>query len=92
MPSARFQRSSSIETSPVGDRVVLYDTVSRKAIVLNPTGAWLWNSLSTPRSADELSQQLQARFPTVEERRIQEDVAACLRQLTEQEVVQQQEA
>ena len=69
---------------------MLYDTRSRKAIVLNPTGAWLWNSLSTPQSVSELSQQLQSRFPAVEAAQIQKDVEECLRQLTEQKAVQQQ--
>lgn len=88
--SIRFCRSRAIETSPVGDRVVLYATVSRKAIVLNPTGAWLWQALSTPQTSAELAQQLQSRFPSVAPAQIQEDVEACLRQLSEQELLQQE--
>lgn len=87
MSSMRFSRSDSIETSPVGERVVLYDPRSRKAVVLNPTGAWLWKTLSTPQSAEALSRQLQARFPSVEAAQIQQDVENCLRQLTEQELL-----
>ena len=85
--SACFSRSASIETSPVGDRVVLYDTRSRKAIVLNPTGTWLWKTLSTPQSSEELSRQLQARFPSVASEQIQQDVETCLQQLMEQELL-----
>lgn len=88
MSSVIYHRNIAIETSPVGDRVVLYHSVSRKAIVLNPTGAWLWQALSTPQSMQQLAQQLQARFPSVAAAQIQQDVENCLRQLAEQELLQ----
>lgn len=86
----RYHRSSSTQTSPVGDRVVLYDDNSRKAIVLNPTGAFLWQALSTPQSADELSHQLHARFPATDAAQIHHDVEACLRDLVKQEIVREE--
>jgi sensor domain CHASE-containing protein len=84
----RFRRSDSVETSPVGDRVVLYDGRSRKAIVLNPTGAWLWQQLSHTHTVDELSQQLQTRFPATDAAQIRADVENCLQDLVRQELLQ----
>ncbi len=69
---------------------MLYATDSRKAVVLNPTGAFLWQALSTPQTGEELALKLQARFPSVAPGQIQEDVEACLRQLSEQDVLQQE--
>jgi hypothetical protein len=86
--SSHYRRADSVETSPVGDRVVLYEGRSRKAIVLNPTGAWLWQQLSTPRTADELSQQLQAQFPATDGAQIRADVESCLHDLVRQELLQ----
>ncbi len=85
---SRYRRSDSVETSPVGDRVVLYEGGSRKAVVLNPTGAWLWQQLSSPRTADELSQQLQARFPATDAAQVRADVESCLHDLVRQELLQ----
>jgi hypothetical protein len=86
----RYSRGSSIDASPVGDRVVLYDRNSRKAVVLNPTGAWLWQALSTPQTADELSQQLHARFPSTQAAQVKADVEICLRDLTKQQLLHEE--
>lgn len=84
-----YSQSSSVETSSVGDRVVLYDSVSRKAIVLNPTGAWLWNQLQNPQSAAQLAQALQLQFPHIEAAQLQTDVESCLRELMQQQLLLQ---
>lgn len=86
----RYLQSPHVETSPVGDRVVLYDNVSRKAIVLNPTGALLWAQLSTRSSADELAQSLQKRFADVDAAQLRADVDACLRSLLEQQLLHEE--
>ncbi len=86
----RYSRPSHVETSPVGDRVVLYDSVSRKALVLNPTGALLWATLSTPSSADELAQTLKNRYANVELAQLRADVEACLQSLLAQQFLHQE--
>ncbi len=85
-----YIQSSHVETSPVGDRVVLYDNVSRKAVVLNPTGAWLWVQLSTRSSPDELTDKLQTRFASVPREQLQADVEACLRDLSHQNLLHEE--
>ena len=85
-----YSQSSSVETSSVGDRVVLYDNLSRKAVVLNPTGALLWKQLKTPHSTDQLAQSLQIQFPQVEAAQLQADVENCLRELLQQQLLLQE--
>jgi sensor domain CHASE-containing protein len=72
----------------VGDRVVLYEGRSRKAVVLNPTGAWLWQQLNGSQTVDELSERLQARFPATDAAQIRADVESCLHDLVRQELLQ----
>lgn len=83
----RYSQSTSIETSTIGDRVVLYDCVSRKAVVLNPTGTLLWHEMKTPRDAAQLAQFLQARFPQIEAAQLQNDVETCLHDLMQQQLL-----
>lgn len=83
----RYRQNTSVETTSVGDRVVLYETITRKAIVLNPTGAWLWQQLHAPRRANELAQLLQLRYASVPLAILQADVEACLRDLNEQKLL-----
>ncbi len=77
-----YRRSSDASASAVGDRTVLYHRVSRTAVVLNPTGGWLWSRLETPRTADELVGELRARYPSVGEADAVRDVSAFLAELT----------
>ncbi|HEX8236176.1 MAG TPA: PqqD family protein [Abditibacteriaceae bacterium] len=72
----------------MGDRVVLYEGRSRKAVVLNPTGAWLWQQLNGSQTVDELSERLQARFPATDAAQIRADVESCLHDLVRQELLQ----
>ena len=48
MASGSYSRSSDASASTVGDRVVLYHRTSRAALVLNPTGSWMWQQLDHP--------------------------------------------
>lgn len=85
----RYIPLASVETSVIGDRVVLYDNASRKAVVLNPTGALLWRQLKTPQNATELAQFLQSKFPQIEAAQLQNDVETCLRDLMQQNLLRE---
>jgi len=63
--ASSHRRSPSVEASGVGDRAVLYHRDTGKALVLNPTGSLLWQSLETERTTHELAEKLQARFPSL---------------------------
>jgi hypothetical protein len=78
-----YARSADAVASSVGDRVVLYHRVSKSAIVLNPTGSWLWERLSQPRTVAQLTADLQARFPAVSQEDAERDVTHFLGELTQ---------
>lgn len=77
-----YARSEHVEVSTVGDRVVLYHRTSRSALVLNPTGSWLWERLATPARPEDLTAVLRARFPALTPEAAVRDVASFLDELT----------
>ena len=88
----RYQRVSGVQASAVGDRAVLYHPHTKRAIVLNPTGARLWQALAAPRTANDLTAELTASCPGlrgtgVTPEQVSRDVAAYLQQLSEQQLV-----
>jgi hypothetical protein len=58
-----YAPSRDVDSSSVGDRVVLYHRGSRTALVLNPTGSWLWEGLVASATAPDLAVRLRERFP-----------------------------
>jgi hypothetical protein len=66
-----YMRSDRVDVSRVGARAVLYHRDSRKALVLNPSGSWLWEQLASTRSRDQLAIALQEKYslPSDEARR-----------------------
>ncbi len=82
MPSeAVYERATTVDSSLAGDRVVLYERQSRSAIVLNPTGTHLWQTLTAPQTAVQLRDSLIALYPGLEEERATRDVEAFLTDL-----------
>jgi hypothetical protein len=57
-----YMRSQRVDISRVGTRAVLYHRDSRKALVLNPSGSWLWEQLASARSRDQLAAALQEKY------------------------------
>jgi hypothetical protein len=77
-PDPRFGRTEDVETSTAGDRVVLYHRRSKHALVLNPTGSWIWELLLEPTSVPVLVSELRHHYPTVPVDQVERDVAALL--------------
>ncbi len=77
----RYRWSSLVDPSTVGDRVVLYHRQSKKALVLNPTGARLWSRLDTPRTESELAESLATHFPSLSVEQARTDTAAFVASL-----------
>ena len=71
----------------VGDRVVLYHRVSRTALVLNPTGGWMWDRLPHIGTVAELAQELRERFPSLSLDEAERDVQAFLADLRQHAMV-----
>ena len=83
----QYTRSAHAVATPVGDRVVLYHGVSRTAIVLNPTGTWMWSRLERPRTGNDLAVDLRTRYPGLSTVAAERDVSAFLAELLTHEFV-----
>lgn len=88
MNDITYRRNAQTDTSVVGERIIVFERASKCAIVLNPTGADIWNSLETPRSVAQLKSGLQARFPGVEAAQLERDVEAYLQELLGQNLIE----
>ncbi|RYX84600.1 PqqD family protein [bacterium] len=83
-----YERNASVDSSLAGDRVVLYERQSRSAIVLNPTGTHLWQTLSQPQTAQQLSEALCVLYPTLDSGQAKHDVETFLSDLSAKQLVQ----
>jgi hypothetical protein len=88
---ARYRRPRHVEESKVGDRVVLYHSESRKAIVLNPTGSWLWQLLATSQTKQILVEQLQSKFPSLQDEQAMRDTSVFLDDLLQHGLLVEEE-
>lgn len=76
-----FSLSREVDASSVGDRVVLYHRVSKKALVLNPSGSYLWGRLESPLTLPELAAVLAERYPGLDGQQALSDAEAFLAEL-----------
>jgi hypothetical protein len=83
-----LRRMEGVWSSAVHDRAVLYSWDEGKAIVLNATGAALWEALESPHTPSELAELLVQRFPDLPPDRARADVAAFLDRLLSESVLQ----
>lgn len=81
------RRAEDVWSTGVQDRAVLYSSTQSKAIVLNATGAALWEALDAPRRPSELADLLILRFPALSPDRARADVAAFLDRLMGENVL-----
>ena len=79
--ASTYERSDQVEASTVGDRVVLYHRTSRAALVLNPTGSYLWERLARPSTTEDLTAALRDRFPALAGEDALRDVSAFVDEL-----------
>jgi Coenzyme PQQ synthesis protein D (PqqD) len=83
-----LRRAEGVWSSGVQDRAVLYSSPHAKALVLNATGAALWEALESPRRPSELAELLIQRFPDLSPDRARADVAAFVDRLVRESVLQ----
>lgn len=84
----RYSQSADADSTMAGDRAAIFHRATRVAITLNPTGTILWNSLTSPRTSDELIQELAGRFPSVSETQLRQDVGGFIDQLASHGLLQ----
>ena len=85
--STRFRRSERVDETRVADRVVLFHRDSGTGVVLNPTGSLIWDSLTSPKSAEELMSRLGSRFAAIPAERIAEDVSKYVESLIANDLI-----
>ncbi|MBX7245871.1 MAG: PqqD family protein [Candidatus Sumerlaeaceae bacterium] len=78
---AVFSRSAAADESMVGDRAVLYHRPSGKALVLNPTGSFIWSQLRESRTLDQLVAALCAQHASLAEDAARRDIEVFLAEL-----------
>ena len=71
----------------MGDRIIVFERATKRAIVLNPTGAQIWQLIESPRSSSQLVDALQTQFADVSAAQIEADVEKYLGELQQQNLV-----
>jgi hypothetical protein len=79
--SKRYLRSPDVDGSAVGERAVLYHRQSGKAVVLNPTGSWLWELLTAFPTPQGLAEQLRVKCPALTGEQAVRDVSTFFEEL-----------
>ena len=82
-----FRRSADVQSTHVGERVVLFHRVTGKSMVLNPAAAILWAALGEPATVTDLGEKLCRRHPGLSPERAAEDAARCIEQLVTESLV-----
>jgi hypothetical protein len=77
-----YRRAEAVERTLIGDRVVLYQKTHGTAVVLNPTGSWLWDRLEAPQRTSDLVRALVEHYAGLSEDRARSDVSAFLAELS----------
>lgn len=85
-----FCRSDRVDETRVGDRVVLYHRDTGSGVVLNPAGSRIWDSLTTPASANDIVELLAREHLAIPRERIEADVDTYIASLKEQKLIDEQ--
>lgn len=83
----RFQRQASTDTTHAGDRAAIFHKEDKKAVTLNPTGTFLWESMKVPLSSDDLVKILREKFPELTCEQASNDVSAFLSVLQQHNLI-----
>lgn len=85
---ATYRRVAGVDQSQVGERVVLSHELRGKAVILNPSGARLWNRLERPQSIASLAADLCESHPGLDARQAEDDVKDYLAELEQEDVIE----
>jgi hypothetical protein len=77
----RYQKNPSVEVAPLNSDQLLFHPGSNKFVVLNRTSGVVWEKLASPRTAEELSEELCRSFDGVAGQEALRDVEGVLSQL-----------
>ena len=77
-----YLRDSEVETAPLQNETILLRPSSNKFCLLNQTASFIWNEVGTPKSAEDIADQLVTAFTDVGLQEAISDVKATLEQLS----------
>ena len=83
MPEMRYRKEAAVDVDQIGDDLILMHLVSRRMIILNPTGTILWDALDTFPTRDELVGLLREALPDQPAAELEAGLTAVLDGLTE---------
>jgi len=83
----QFQQEPQVQSTAVGNRLVLFHRRTQTTAILNPSGSRLWQMLAAPCLAAELAAALCSDHNDLESERAEADVSAFLASLQQQGLV-----
>ncbi len=83
----QYVRNPTVEAAPMRGETVLYDSATNKFCVLNPTAAFMWDLLESPRTESEIVTEICTGFEGADEEKVEHDVQAAMQQFTELSMV-----
>ena len=83
MPEMRYRKETAVDADLIGDDLILMHLVTRRIIILNPTGTILWDALDTFPTSGELAGLLREAQPDRPAAELEAGLAAVLDGLVE---------
>ena len=84
---ATFRRSADVQSTPVGERTVLFHCGTGKSLVINPAAASLWAALDAPATVDDLAGHLCRHHAGLSPEQAAADAARCMEQFATESLV-----
>ena len=82
-----FTRNPRMEAAPLNEEAILLDPATSKFFMLNRTGAFIWERLATPSTAESLAGEICNNFENVAPAKALTDVRATLDEMVSMELV-----
>lgn len=83
----RYLRNPDIESAPMPEEMILYNSGESNFCMLNSTAAHVWERLATPASTDDLVSSIREHFSLAESNTVERDVRETLRQFQDMKMV-----
>lgn len=87
MTEPLYCRSARVQSSVVGDRVVLFHRDLQATAIINPSGSRIWDLLDVPLSEKTLAENLLSWYPDLSFDQALADVSGFLANLMEQGLI-----
>jgi hypothetical protein len=82
-----FQQTAVVETAPLQEELMLFQPQTNKFCILNRTTSFIWSCLASPRTAEQLAEELCRHFEGVTPPEALRDVQSTLQEMLSLELV-----